>query len=586
MSNIFDSENLTVSALEISKSKVENLKDRPNLAVAFGGDGLSAKELKASFDKIGVYVATRLKNLNEALKSSDAGQSIGIVGFEGEQTSIKEMLNYLSTTKGASVIGTGRSINGENATLQEVIDNVYQVIDSYELDDVFDIKTILGYNESDGSCANFEFVYNLAIKLSQDLDKIEEILGVADDLSKSQRIDNVEKLINEIKSLIGVSSGIATLNMEGKLNENVDASHITSGKLPLSVIPDSAFERTKIVQSKEEMFNLTNADVQEGDIVVVEGSPDKWYKVIDENNLSNANGYREIIGGTTAVAQMAREFDSSYSGGNSINEEFNKVKGDIAQNLTAINNLQSKKVNYLDLKMLMATHSYDESQKIHTFTTDSNFPISQDVKEYLVRAKMTASISAGDTFTITDGTTTINGILPKTEDGKDYAIEFSSGVFPTVLFNVDIGGSEKHAFFKSGGRKFASGIFSGTENIVENSIYSTKFFCLDPSVIGFVPNNYYSITRYRRNTTVSKYIRNTTQALGFFYTNDNRDQAQVLMALTVGPDSLGREYATSYNCSSANITISQAIPNGERWVALLTTDDLTDIDYCEWYAWE
>ncbi|MBR2323900.1 MAG: hypothetical protein IKA39_03295 [Clostridia bacterium] len=58
------------------------------------------------------------------------------------------------------------------------------------------------------------------------------------------------------------------------------------------------------------------------------------------------------------------------------------------------------------------------------------------------------------------------------------------------------------------------------------------------------------------------------------------------MALTVGPDSLGREYATSYNCSSANITISQAIPNGERWVALLTTDDLTDIDYCEWYAWE
>lgn len=363
MANIFDDEKVAVSPIIIARDKIENLTDRPNTSEEFGGDGMTGAELKKAFDKIGIYVATRLKNLTETLKSADAGNSIGITGWNGELTTIKEMLMELSKTIGASKIGTGIPINGVFSDLQSVLDNLYMLISSYELDDVYDIKMKLEYDKATGDCEAITRMTNNLNTLNEYVDKIQKLLSLEAEGNSAIRIDNIEGDVEEIFQMRNASHGIATLDGLGKLQNELDASKITSGLLPLSCIPDSAFERTFEVATEKERLLLTKEKVQDGDIVIVTGNPDKWYKVIDDKNLDKESGYREIIGGTTAVAQMSREFDANYKGANSIAEKFAEISGqgrsvetikknadDIATNLNSINELKGTSWNGENVK--------------------------------------------------------------------------------------------------------------------------------------------------------------------------------------------------------------------------------------------
>ena len=229
----------------------------------------------------------------------------------------------------------------------------------------------------------------------------------------------------------------------------------------------------------------------------------------DDEKLFSKEGYMEIIGGTTAVAQMAKEFDGNYSGANSIAEKFRSIEGtgrttesvkknaddisslfsalgllkgggytsgSVAENKEAIDNLSeelskekakitflsSQKADKSSARLLSATHA--KSGTVHTFTLENSFFLS-GVSEYLVKAKMTADISAGDTFTITDGSVTYSGILPVSYDGESYSAEFSSGVYPVVIFGLDVGGSEKHVH--ADGRKRGVGESKKYKRILE-----------------------------------------------------------------------------------------------------------------------
>lgn len=540
MSNIFDSEEVVVSPIAVQNGKITNLTDKPNAESVFGGDGLSASELKAAFDVIGVYLAAKLSNLISALKSEEAGNSIGISGFDGNLTTVKSMFEKLSSIDGASLIGTGKTVDGESYDLQQVIDDLYRLIASYKLDDIYDIKTTLGYSRENGVCENYEALESLANALSEAVDAIETVLNLNGSGTSSIRLNNIESDVENLEGLLGKSSGIATLDMSGKLVQNVDASKIVSGKLPLSVIPNAAFERTKVVSSYQEMYALTYDDVQDGDLVVIktDSAPDKWFKVVDDTKLYDSVGYMEIIGGTTAVAQMAKEYDTNYTGANSIatilkslagngrttesikenaegiealQEALQAIKGagytsgSVKENKAGIASLSSEmtvvksditaiksgKADKSANRLLECTHA--KSGTTHTFTVTGGAFVA-NVTEYLVKAKMTADIGENDTFTVTDGSTTHSGVLPKTYDGEGYEAEFSSGVYPVVLFTLDVGGSEKHAFFKGGGGSYKGGYATGTLTTDDLYIPTTglmRNYLKIPDTLNFTPRLIY-----------------------------------------------------------------------------------------------
>lgn len=540
MSNIFDSEEVAISPVAVQSGKIENLSDKPNAPSVFGGNGMSANELKQAFDVIGVYLAAKLTNLLSALKSENAGSSIGISGWDGNVTTIKEMLDKLSSTSGASIIGTGKSVDNVEYNLQEVIDDLYRLIASYKLDDIYDIKTTLGYSRESGACENYQSLEKLANVLSECVNALEKILSINENKTSSARLDSIESNINELETSIGESGGIASLDYNGKINENIDAGKIVSGKLPLSVIPDAAFERTEIVSSIEKMYALTYQNVQNGDLVVIrtDGQTDRWFKVVDDTNLDNDSGYMEIIGGTTAIAQMAKEYDANYDGANSIAKTIDSLGGkgrtteNIKQNadgITNINNvlekikgsgytsgsikenkdniesikaktetnesdistLKSEKADKSELKLISCTHQ--KSGTVHTFTLIGS-TLSQNVTEYVVKAKITADISSGDTFIITDNTTTYSDIIPLSYDGEQFEIEFSSGILPVITFTLDLGGSEKHAFFKSGGGAYKGGYATGT--LTDDDLYLPSSGVLRnylkiPATLSFTPRLIY-----------------------------------------------------------------------------------------------
>lgn len=88
---------------------------------------------------------------------------------------------------------------------------------------------------------------------------------------------------------------------------NVDctnASNITTGMLPLSVIPAAALERLVHVADEAARFLLTVDDVQDGD-VVQQDDTNIMYKVVDDTNLDNAAGYNEFAAGIAAAVNWS-----------------------------------------------------------------------------------------------------------------------------------------------------------------------------------------------------------------------------------------------------------------------------------------
>lgn len=128
--------------------------------------------------------------------------------------------------------------------------------------------------------------------------------------------------------------------------------------------------------------------------------------------------------------------------------DLEQVPGMVTDAGTAVNR---QLFNSID-SALLCTHS--KTGTVHTFTLNSDvaaFVPGQTI--YTVKAALTASIEYGDTFVITDGATTYDGIVPKTSEGGNYRVTLYQDLSPVVIFEVNLGGSAKHAFFKGGGQK-------------------------------------------------------------------------------------------------------------------------------------
>lgn len=102
-----------------------------------------------------------------------------------------------------------------------------------------------------------------------------------------------------------------TANFNGGANAaitipQVDASVVTTGTLPLSVLPQGALERLVKVADEEARFALTTGDVQLGDSVL-QIDTDTMYIVIDTAQLNNDAGYEEYAAGTAVLAETAEK---------------------------------------------------------------------------------------------------------------------------------------------------------------------------------------------------------------------------------------------------------------------------------------
>lgn len=90
----------------------------------------------------------------------------------------------------------------------------------------------------------------------------------------------------------------------------IDASRVSKGTLPISVIPQGALERLVKVADQAARYKLTSNDVQLGDSVL-QTDTGIMYIVVDTNNLGNANGYQEYKAGTAAKAASADQLSTA-----------------------------------------------------------------------------------------------------------------------------------------------------------------------------------------------------------------------------------------------------------------------------------
>lgn len=126
---------------------------------------------------------------------------------------------------------------------------------------------------------------------------------------------------------------------------------------------------------------------------------------------------------------------------NTVIEATNKAGNQAVEALNYIITIPSQIVNAIHTK----------SGTIHTFAI-AGFPLDDNnaiITKIGIRTTITASIVVGDTFTLTDGTISYTGIVPLTPNGEPYELEIST-TNPLIDFTVELGGSEKHAFFKGG----------------------------------------------------------------------------------------------------------------------------------------
>ena len=111
---------------------------------------------------------------------------------------------------------------------------------------------------------------------------------------------------------VKIGNGTAgTANFNGGANAEiaipqVDASVVTTGTLPLSVLPQGALERLVKVADEDARFALTTGDVQLGDSVL-QIDTDTMYIVIDTAQLNNDAGYEEYAAGTAVLAETAEK---------------------------------------------------------------------------------------------------------------------------------------------------------------------------------------------------------------------------------------------------------------------------------------
>lgn len=124
-----------VTPEEIKAKGVSALATHPNRVSQYGKSGLSAAELKAHFDALGVLVAGRLNELSRALSSSDATEYVALPsGYHEDYTTLKDVISALVSGGAAEDIiklypDEAKQTSKEGIkTLQEIVNDFAKLI--------------------------------------------------------------------------------------------------------------------------------------------------------------------------------------------------------------------------------------------------------------------------------------------------------------------------------------------------------------------------------------------------------------------------------------------------------------------------
>lgn len=94
---------------------------------------------------------------------------------------------------------------------------------------------------------------------------------------------------------------------------SIDASRVSVGTLPLSVLPQGALEKLVKVANKAARFNLTTKEIQLGDSVL-QLDTGVMYIVVDQNKLNSDEGYQEYKASTALLATEATKLGHANVG--------------------------------------------------------------------------------------------------------------------------------------------------------------------------------------------------------------------------------------------------------------------------------
>jgi hypothetical protein len=136
---------------------------------------------------------------------------------------------------------------------------------------------------------NNRFVSDAQINLWNSCDTVSDVNSKIDSTVLNCNAFTTSSISN-LLSQKGKPNGIATLDSNSLLVQNIDASNIISGIINPSRLPKTAFQRLVFVENQAAMYKLTTSDVNLGDTVQTVDTLNMYF-VSDINNLNNAAGY-------------------------------------------------------------------------------------------------------------------------------------------------------------------------------------------------------------------------------------------------------------------------------------------------------
>lgn len=154
-------------------------------------------------------------------------------------------------------------------------------------------------------------------RLTANLTQLGNITFATNDFIQYNGITLVKVTPSSVKTSLSLVKGDVGLGNVANV-DTTNASNITTGTLPISVLPAGALERLVIVANQTARFALTTATVQNGD-TVKQNDTGIMYYVVDDTNLSNSAGYETYTAGAATSVP--------YSGVTSIPSNISQLGG-------------------------------------------------------------------------------------------------------------------------------------------------------------------------------------------------------------------------------------------------------------------